>query len=60
MKVADKKLAAVIVGFEILMIILYGTMVKYEDEGEVIGKGAQYRDAKEKDQMGITYTMFQV
>lgn len=59
MKVADKKLAAVIVGFEILMIILYGTMVKYEDEGEVIGKGAQYRDAKEKDQMGITYTMFQ-
>ena len=58
-KMATKKLTAVVIVFEIILIILYGTMVKYDD-GDVKTKGAQYRDAKEEDQMGITYTMFQV
>ena len=59
MAIRLKKLSAVVVVFEIIMIILYGTMVKYDDT-DVFTKGAQFRDAKEEDQMGITYTMFQV
>ena len=54
-----KKLAAVIVVFQILMILLYGTMVRYDDS-DVFVKGPQFKDAKEEDQLGITYTMFQV
>jgi ammonium transporter Rh len=59
-RLATKKLAFVVVVFEIIMVILYGTMVRFEDASvHDPDIGVQYRKGKEKDEMGITYTMFQ-